>query len=399
MVTGRKPYQADTPAAILIKQATDPLPRASKFAPGLPQSIENILLKALVKDPRERYSDMDALVKALEGVLEGKGAPRKEAAPSRKAIARRPEVAFPRIPRRTIITGGLIILGIALAAAIIPFIKLLPAEVLPSAAPNDTATPLPSSTPTITSTPETTNTPSASPTPTPGIGSTWVRPADGMEMVYVPEGEFTMGSNDGPANEQPVHQVYLDAYWIDHTEVTNAMYAKCVADGKCTNPGTSVRSSEYANHPVTGLKWEDAQSYCTWAEGRLPTEAEWEKAARGTDGRIYPWGNDTGSGKYYLIDGGSKPVGSYPSGASPYGAMDMIGGAFEWVMDWYSASYYADSPSTNPQGPVGGDYHVLRGGSWGNNGNNLRASSRRVGFVHTSMGDVFGFRCSRGTSP
>jgi formylglycine-generating enzyme required for sulfatase activity len=270
--------------------------------------------------------------------------------------------------------------------------------VSPTKTATSTATPeLPTSTSVpFTPTPQPIKTPI--PTPTLGIGSTWTRPADGMEMVYVPEGEFTMGSNDGSDDEKPAHQVYLDAYWIDRTEVTNAMYAKCVLAGPCkSNPGTSVRSSEYDEYPVASVQWDDARSYCSWAEVRLPTEAEWEKAARGTDARIYPWGNDKDPAKYYVATGNSqgvKPAGSYLSGASPYSALGMAGGVLEWVNDWYSLTYYQDSPSSNPQGPANGDWHVLRGGSQFDVVSFAR-STYRGPWNPWSANGYFGFRCAR----
>ena len=274
------------------------------------------------------------------------------------------------------------------------------------------ATPAPTQTQTGTETPPPTETatstktllPTVTLTPTPGIGSTRERPADGMAMVYVPEGEFSMGSNVY-SNEQPVHTVYLHAYWIDQTEVTNAMYVSCVCAGACLPPPTPNRDlntrdnycvpPQYANYPVIRLDWSRADAYCQWAGGRLPTEAEWEKAARGTDGGIYPWGNSTPSSNllnFNLNVGDTTAVGSYPSGASPYGAMDMAGNAWEWVADWYDPGYYARSPSSNPQGPTSGEGRVLRGGSWGVNGDNVRAAFRDWTYPSYSHG-YFGFRC------
>src|SRR5690606_19387879 len=143
-----------------------------------------------------------------------------------------------------------------------------------------------------------------------------------------------------------IHTVYLDAYWIDQTEVTNALFAKCVEDGDCTPPVQSVSSAglpyygnpRYDNFPVMRVNWYQANAYCQWADRRLPTEAEWEKAARGTDGRTYPWGNETLNSNLlnhnYSV-GDTTEVGSYPAGASVYGALDMAGNVGEWVNDWY----------------------------------------------------------------
>ncbi len=285
-----------------------------------------------------------------------------------------------------------------------------------------TVTPAPSFTPAITL------------TPTLGSGSTWTRPADGMVMVYVPAGNFMMGSSDSDSraasDEKPQHTVYLDAYWIDQTEVTNAMFQKFVQatgyktdaekagwswvwDGSTWNQvngadwnhpkGPNTGLDGLGDYPVVQVSWNDANSYCRWAGARLPTEAEWEKAARGTDGRIYPWGNDAPTcslANYWPSSssngcvGDTQAVGSYPSGASPYGALDMAGNVWEWVADWYSDTYYAISPSSNPPGPSSGQYRVLRGGSWGGSGGSVR-SAFRYWDDPADAGSSVGFRCSR----
>lgn len=220
---------------------------------------------------------------------------------------------------------------------------------------------------------------------------------DGMEMVFVPEGNFTMGSNDGDSDEQPVHEVVLDAFWIDKHEVTNAQYAKCVADGACEEPGIIdfYDSSSYANHPVVYVSWHDAEDYCEWAGRHLPTEAEWEKAARGTDERTYPWGENLSCeyARYYDCGGQTVEVGNLPKGASPYGALDLAGNVWEWTADWYSGDYYRSQPEwINPTGPVLGDYRVLRGGSWDLEVN-LRSADRVK--YNPDYGDwSVGFRCA-----
>jgi formylglycine-generating enzyme required for sulfatase activity len=207
--------------------------------------------------------------------------------------------------------------------------------------------------------------------PTPGIGSTMTG-EDDATLVYVPAGEFTMGSDNSGTDAKPIHTVYLDAFWIDQTEVTNGMYAKCVAAGKCDPPSTTVQFSNlhYANYPVVYVSWYSANAYCTWVDRRLPTEAEWEKAARGTG------------------------VGGYESGKSPYGLDGIMNNIWEWVGDWYGESYYQNSPSKNPLGPESGTYKVLRGGWFSFSSSGLRSAFRNWDYPSFSNHTV-GFRCSR----
>jgi serine/threonine-protein kinase len=218
-----------------------------------------------------------------------------------------------------------------------------------------------------------------------------------MAMVYVPAGGFTMG--EGSA----AHNVSLDAYWIDKTVVTNFMFIKCVSAGACQppNPTSSyTRPSyytdpQYVDYPVIYIDWYRAESYCKWADARLPTEAEWEKAARGTDDRVYPWGNILENTRlnYNKIIGDTTAVGSYPSGASPYGALDMAGNVWEWVNDYFDPNYYANSPASNPQGPPSGP-GLLRGGSWFTSASGVR-STFRIAFNRDQPDYSFGFRCAR----
>ena len=230
------------------------------------------------------------------------------------------------------------------------------------------------------------------------------------QMAFVPASSFQMGCSSADTNcssdEKPLHTVTLDAYQIDTYEVTNGQYAQCVATGKCTPPANKTstgRSSYYdaagfTEYPVIYVNWAQAGAFCAWAGERLPTEAEWEKAARGaTDTRIYPWGDSNPSCSLANTYGCSKDtdkVGNHPQGASPYGVQDMAGNVWEWTSDWYGDSYYQSSPDHNPTGPTGGSYRVLRGGSWNLVSRFARVSDRGR-YVPDLTSDDIGFRCAR----
>jgi formylglycine-generating enzyme required for sulfatase activity len=235
---------------------------------------------------------------------------------------------------------------------------------------------------------------------------------DGAPMVLVPAGEFLMGNE--AEGDAPPHRVYLDAFYIDRHEVTNARYLKFVEATRHRAPQHVVDpqydlwvgaalSPGVADLPVVNVDWSDADAYCRWAGRRLPTEAEWEKAARGADGRQYPWGNEAPSfarlnfsrrwqGAHTL-----QPVGSYESGNSPYGAQDMAGNVWEWVGDWYDAGSYSAGPARNPQGPSSGSSKILRGGSWTNSADTVGTTHRREEDPEMRNSDS-GFRCARGTN-
>jgi formylglycine-generating enzyme required for sulfatase activity len=227
-----------------------------------------------------------------------------------------------------------------------------------------------------------------------GIGSTKVSDKDGMTLVYVPAGEFTMGSDTYP-NEQPIHTIYLDAFWIDQTEVTNKMYAKCVDAHKCTPPSITDQffDPSYANHPVVYVDWNKANGYCSWAERRLPTEAEWEKAARGTDERTYPWGKEIECNKanYNNCVGDTSPVGNYESGKSPYGAYDMAGNVWEWVKSIYKP--YPYNTNDGRENINSTDGRVIRGGSWMYEDVIVRSAKRDWGNLKSTDFSI-GFRCA-----
>ncbi len=217
--------------------------------------------------------------------------------------------------------------------------------------------------------------------------------ASGMIQVFVPDGKFNMGGYDPDAqpDEKPGRTVSISAFWMDKVEVTNAMYTLCVNAGVCKPPReikSATRPSyfnnpDFADYPVIYISWNDADAYCKWVGGRLPTEAEWEYAARGGDYRIYPWGDnapDKTLANFNYESGDTSRVGSYPNGASAFGVLDMAGNVWEWVSDYYNPAYYASAPAENPQGPeqysVNGPRKVLRGGSWADGYKELRLANR-----------------------
>lgn len=279
---------------------------------------------------------------------------------------------------------------------------------------------------------------------------------DGAEMVLIPAGVFRMGTTPEEItailrqhrrmsrvaflDETPQHPVYLDAFYIDRYEVSNAHFQRFVeATGYQTQAeregGGKIRAmgskdkwntvataswrmpkgqgstiAERANHPVVQVTWKDAQAYCQWAEKRLPTEAEWEKAARGLDGQMYPWGNEPDFARLNFcdrhcvfperdanVDDGqaeTAPVGSYASGKSPYGVYDMAGNVWEWVADWYEEKYYTRSPERNPRGPTTGSQVGLRGGSWLYPAPTFRVATRG-GVPPDRRNNNIGFRCAK----
>jgi formylglycine-generating enzyme required for sulfatase activity len=243
---------------------------------------------------------------------------------------------------------------------------------------------------------------------------------DKSKMVYIPAGNFIMGSKIENSDEYPEHTVYLNAFEIDKCEVTNARYNafinsggyserkywtlegwKYIAINNITKPqwwdsGKYHSGPRYPDYPVTGISWFEACAFAKWAGKRLPTEAEWEKAARGIDGKTYPWGEEINSSKanYNNGVGASRSVGSYLSGESPYGCLDMAGNVWEWCNDWYDGNYYSVSPAKSPAGPETGHVKVIRGGSWIVVDNVLRCAYRTY-FILGTRDYFIGFRCVR----
>ena len=333
MLTGRKPFQADTPMAVVVKQINDPLPRPSLYAEDMPSGVENILIKSLAKDPKHRYKSMGEFVAALVKT------PVSDGNKKRKSIWKQAFAAI-RI-------FGLLGLGFYLTNHFVfskpdPIIASTDTFVANSTLTNNTVTETPdlANIPVLTSTPEL-------PPANAKLGDVWIRPSDEMRMSFIPEGEFQMGSQNGGADEKPVHTVFLDDFWIDQIVVTNDIYGICVAATYCDRPGgDNFETRQYSGGAVVNVTWDNAEQYCEWAGGRLPTEAEWEKALRSE----------------YLV---KEDV-------------------FEWVADWYDNMYYAVSPLRNPIGPLYSVYRVLRDSS---------AEYRRSGRIPASSSSNISFRC------
>lgn len=229
-------------------------------------------------------------------------------------------------------------------------------------------------------------------------------------MTWIPPGGFDMGAD--ALGEQPVHRVTLDAFYIDHREVTVGEYAACVDAGACPAPargeGFNYDTPERDDHPVNGVAWEGAHAFCAWVDRgtkRLPTEAEWERVASAADDRLYPWGNgpapscshvvmhDPGTGGPGCGAASTRPVGSKPLGISPHGALDMAGNVMEWVADWYGP--YGEEPIHGPRGPEEGTMRVLRGGSWVYDWPEFFRTTRRYALAPDQRLPGVGFRCAR----
>jgi len=340
LLTGVKPYAADTPVALVLKKVTEPLVRPSDVQSGIPEFVEQVVFKALSKEPEDRYPTMQDFCNALEKI--GKM-----------------EVPTPRSDPSTF-SGSV---------------------------PNP---------------------------PTNPTECSWMRPKDKMPMMLIPAGKAPIGRNDEALDARPQHIVALDAFLIDKYLVTNRMFSQFLNEmGNQTEGGTKWYDDmaknarlklsgnswfvmrTFSEHPIVSVSWYGATAYCRWAGGRLPTEAEWEKAARGMDDRIYPWGNQPPSYEVANFQGyqvSTSPVGTFPKGASIYGLLDMAGNVWEWVSDWYGHDYYAHSLLINPHGPDKGVTKVMRGGSWFNIDRHLKVSYRSYCNPATRTANL-GFRC------
>jgi formylglycine-generating enzyme required for sulfatase activity len=418
MLTGEPP-----PESVKRAVGTAMLTPPRALNPTLSPALDRALLHGLETQPTNRPASVAALRQELEA---GLGAA-KAAPPGPRPPAVAPTQIMPRpasaparrgrgLPGWTLIGLGaaavaLLVLGVAAVGRGGPSTAATVVAGKLTATPTTRVTATPKATaPPLTATPLPKDTDTPVPTPLPAAGATRMRDSDGAVMVYVPAGEFTMGSADSDSqayeNEKPQHQVALAGFWIDRTEVTNAQYRKFVEAGgynqkqywteagwawKGQNNATQPTcwgdgNLNQAAQPVVCVSWYEAYAYARWAGGRLPTEAEWEKAARGPstgsgDVRIYPWGNaapDCNRLNYWGKDGGCvgrpAPVGSYANGVSPYGALDLAGNVWEWVSSRYGSYPYRSDDGREDQSST--DVRVLRGGSWLNEARSVRSALR-----------------------
>ena len=440
MLTGQVPYPGKTPGEVVTSTMMNPLPQPRALNVNIPKKLEIIVQRALARDPGKRFSSMEEFTRVLFRL--DKESPAAESSrqfsfklPVNKVPLEKPkestleseklvqitESETPAISKRKLVF--FIIAGIAVLAFLIigvtkhwfvsPAATQSPPIIVSTTVPTQLTTN--TTAPTETAQPPTPTSLPPTPTSTPGIGST-MQGVDGMTLVYVPGGTFLMGSPDGvgDSNEHPQHQVTLDGFWIDLTEVTNEKFAVFLnrndkgnfteggatwldagdSDARIYNSGGEWQvKSGYEDHPVTEVTWYGANAYCLWADRQLPTEAQWEYAARGSDGSTYPWGNDSRScdlANYSGCNGDTQPVGSHTAGKSWVGAFDLAGNVWEWVRD-VCANYSSDSV-TNPVILSGGVAKVLRGGSWFDYEFDIRSANRSSNFPTYSYVSN-GFRC------
>lgn len=448
MLSGKQPFEAKTPISLALKHINATIPSVAELNLELPARMDRVIIKAMAKDRTERFQTAGDLAAAMELVLEEEGTlivPEWD--------RRTPGVIEPDLPadkEKTIIERtlrskaaevlqktwlgmpiwgwtitGLIVVIVAVALfsqsppqdlsvaveqtlTVASLNRDLPTEVQTSSVRSTSTREVTSSEftqPTLTSAPI------SRATSTDGLGSTRISEKDDMVLSFVPAGPFLMGSagNDTYAfpDEKPQREVTLSAFWIDQTEVTVAQYQLCVtarvckAPTSCTSGSPNYGDPSMRNHPVRCISWYGARDYCEWAGRRLPTEAEWEKAARGVDGWLYPWGNAEPScnmANYGGCVGRTTSVGLYQSGASLFGALDMSGNVQEWVADWYDPDYYVVSDVMDPEGPASGESRVLRGGSWVFEPFLIRSANRNWTEPEESK-TSYGFRCAMDASP
>jgi eukaryotic-like serine/threonine-protein kinase len=413
-IAGRKPFRVSDLSEMLLKDDEEMAEHIKRFLPSpLPEEVSAALVKALAKNPDDRFQDMGEFAELIERF--SRQEPLLEQAPQSKnpPTGLRKLSNLPNWVKAGLLAGS--ILSITVVAVAWIGYDVFTRSPQQTDAPVAEISPIPTSllnngqeslSLIIPASSETTAlAPTITPLPPKEPGNI-ISSIDGMKLIFIPGGVFTMGNGSGNADESPEHEIFLDNFWIDQTEVTNRQYTACVKAGNCPEAlsvGSFARQDYFTNpayedYPVIYINYEQAQAYCSWAERRLPTEAEWEKAARGTDGRIFPWGNTAPSPDLLNFNrnvGDTSIVGNYPAGASPYGVLDMSGNVSEWVADWYDSKYYAGSLHLNPPGPVSGIERVLRGGNWEDTDiNRIRAIDRISRLPQARSERYIGFRCA-----
>ncbi|MBI5952696.1 MAG: SUMF1/EgtB/PvdO family nonheme iron enzyme [Chloroflexi bacterium] len=420
MITGHRPYTADTPAGVLLKQATEPLPLPKRYVPDLPRDVESVLLKALAKEPKDRYPDMHTFIDELQSLLAGREvmassvstAQLRDQMTGKVKRSDLPTTNLPPTSGRTfpvlLVLAGLLVLATIAGGGY--WLLTTPGIFAPVATPTQQqVVVIPSSTeapPTQTVAP--TITPTAEPsqpmeTPIPSE----FRDQKNVPMILIPAGTFTMGSDEtGDVGSRPAHEVNVDAFYIDKFEVTNEMYDACVYAVECRKPqqgGSATRNTYFANpvyakFPVLYVDWKMANAYCEWRGARLPTEAEWEKAARGSeDARLYPWGNqepDCSLANKVGCVADTTPVDQHTAGVSPYGVFGMSGNVWEWTSTLFKA--YPYKVDDGREDPKASGERIARGGSWhvfGGNSGNVRVDTR-FKLDPGYFGGYVGFRCA-----
>ncbi len=350
-LTGRVPFNAESDYEVRKSHVEKEPPSPLTIDSSLPKSVETVLLKVLAKNPSDRYQSAAEFKKAIESM--SIAAP--VISPDIMSQSQIPTEAVTRERSVAIIIVPIIILLLILIGGAIYYFFFHQQVLAPAVNPLK------------------------------------------AEQVYIPSGEFLMGDNKGKDDEKPQKKVLLSAYYIDKYEVTNLQYQKCVEAKVCGEPQKFL-VNQSPSAPVVGVSYNDAKTFCEWAKKRLPTEAEWEKAAsqRGKNTE-YPWGDqkpDCKRANFIECDLKIKEVGSYISGASGYGVMDMAGNVAEWVADWYDKNAYLTMNTTNPKGPMTGTYRVIRGGSFKSTASDLRKSNRMYAMPSERLMTV-GFRCAR----
>jgi serine/threonine-protein kinase len=413
MLTGSLPFESESGIAVAMKHVTDPVKPPRDLRPDLPPAVEQVILTALEKDPDRRYSSAESMVAAFTRAAGPMLTPDVIVQPLAAALPIEeptPDGVTPKssssIRWRTVgaVAGALIalLLCVALASSVRP--ALSPVATATAAATNGNAlavVTMPSVEPALTATA------SSLATVTPSITVTKETSPAPSGMALIPAGSFTMGAVSGEfnADETPPHAVFLDDFYIDTAEVTNAQFARFAAgagyqtDAEKAGDSTTWRSfnsPDRQRFPVIFVSWNDATRYCAWVGKRLPTEAEWEKAARGASKRIYPWGNSFNNLSANTVEAGiGQPVAvASRSARGPYGLFDAVGNVWEHVQDWYGGGYYAESPKANPRGPTAGPFKVIRGGSFKTQPDRATTTTREQ-ISPDSRGDDVGFRCAK----